>query len=148
MSRSCSRGEFSALCSDSRITILPTKAALLSALAVLQVPHPFSDTAVTSSFSCSGWCLPLPTVRAGFTAQIVLISLPSIPSATSSQKGGSGQSNLQWLCPVCTWSSQNYHRQKSVQLSRFIDIHMMNLSFLTSVCFLIWILWIPRICDC
>ncbi|KAF2979289.1 hypothetical protein EK904_012456, partial [Melospiza melodia maxima] len=34
--RPSSRGEFDALCSDSRITILPTTAAFLSALAVLQ----------------------------------------------------------------------------------------------------------------
>lgn len=110
--------EFNALCSDSRIIILLTKAALLSALAVMKVPHLFTDTTLTSSFPCIKSHLPLPTVRAGFH-RTAAPHFPCPPFFLPSllQKGFSGQNNLQWLCPVCTWSNQNCHRQKGFQLS-------------------------------
>lgn len=105
----------------------------------LKPPHPSPAACCDCPFPWWGQVSP----HRCSSFPLLSISLPSLP-----QKGGSGQDNLQWLCPVCTWSNQNYHRRKGFQLSQFIDTHVMNLSVLTVVYFLIWILWIMRICDC
>lgn len=112
----------------------------LTSSLTLQSPHPFSAL----SHDC-----PFPRWEQVFIAQMLLIS-PALHSFYHLFLRNVAQVRIIYSDYVlfALDAVRIIVDRKVFSFLWFIDTCVMNLSFLTTVCFLIWVLWIPRICHC